>query len=676
MANPPWIVTVDFACLAGMRRQVANRLLQVIGSGRKATWHGHPLEVRTVHGRGGRSGLQYQVKVSSLPAHLQERLKALQTTNEVALKLRLGREAQFERAWKHEIIAPALAHPWRSPERKAEIDKLEGTSRLDWTGHTRKLTKSTLYKWIEIFEAEGIHGLAQKVRSDKGQKKVFISRAWSNAVPFDDETKATIERDLRHHVQHLITGNSTLDWTLLLAGEKLAEMTAAYGFRVAEEDKQGIFSIPRTFVDAERAFKAVARHRKDRKASEDDRPRIRRTTADLQPMEIIVMDVHHINVNVARPDGTYSTPKLIVFHDIATNRVFSEIIHFENRGGVRNADVITAFVNMCKHPAFGVPQFLYADNGSEYRFADDLEDALKLGTKVVGFDGIEQRNRVIRAKPYNAAAKQVEGFFRQLNQQYFRHIPGWIDDDRMNPKRPELGKQHAPYSEGFDAFCDYVYGLLTAYEHKPQRGALKGKSPSDTFRHHVQTGWKATVLEPALLLTVFTRPDTRVVKKHGIDVNGATWTCDGLLEFFGRSVMFHIPKYHGFGELLVTDEHGAEIGIAVADREFHVLDERGAQESARRTRIRNKAITDLRQIAPPLDVGAEIVRYGRSQVPVTPNEADATISVSRPGSQRRAILPVEAERTSCMQQDEELRRQNRAASEIFAQMLRPTGNKP
>lgn len=671
-----WITSVEFGAVSGINRRVANRLCKLFFEGRKAYWHNSALEVQICHGRGGRSGLHYQVKVSSLPPHLQERLKALQTTNEVALKLRLGSEAQFERAWKREVIAAALDHPRRSPERKAEVEKLAGTSRLDWTGHTRKLTKSTLYKWIEIFELEGIHGLAQKVRSDKGQKKVFISRAWSNAVPFDDDTKATIERDLRRHVQRLIGGDSTLGWTLLLASEKLAEMTAAYGFRVAEENKQRIFTIPRTFVDAERAFKAVARHRKDRKASEDDRPRIRRTTADLQPMEIIVMDVHHINVNVARPDGTYSTPKLIAFHDIATNRVFSEIIHFENRGGVRNADVITAFVNMCQHPAFGVPQFLYADNGSEYRFADDLEDALKLGTKVVGFDGIEERSRIIRAKPYNAAAKQVEGLFRQLNQQYFRHIPGWIDDDRMNPKRPELGKLHAPYAKGFDAFCDYVYGLLTAYEHKPQRGALKGKSPYNVFGHHVQLGWKATVLEPSQLLTVFTRPDTRVVKKHGIDVNGATWTCDGLLEFFGRTVIVHIPKYHGFGELLVTDEYGAEIGIAVADREFHVLDERGAQESARRTRIRNKAITDLRQIAPPIDVGAEIVRYGRSQLPVVPNEPDGTISVSRPGSQRRAILPVEAERTSRMQQDEELRRQNRAASEIFAQMLRPTGNKP
>lgn len=135
-------------------------------------WRGYALEVRTFHGCGGRSGVQYQVKVSSLPLHLQERLKALQMTDEAASRLRLGDDAaRHEREWKYEIIAPALAYPWRSPERKAEIEKLDGTYRLDWTGYRRKLTQSTLYKWIEIYENEGIHGLAQKVRRDKGEKE-------------------------------------------------------------------------------------------------------------------------------------------------------------------------------------------------------------------------------------------------------------------------------------------------------------------------------------------------------------------------------------------------------------------------------------------------------------------------------------------------------------------------
>lgn len=669
-----WLTADDFAEVAGISSRKARRALSLARDGR--AWRENVLEVRTIHGRGGRSGIQYQVKVSSLPPHLQDRLNALQIAGEAASRLRLGDEvARLERGWKYDIIKAAVAHPKGSAERKAEIDTLHGGQKYDWTGHMRRLTRTTLYSWIDIYEREGIHGLAQKVRRDKGTKKVIISREWMNAVPFDDATKETISRDLKQYVRSLIKGDGQFKQTLVLASEKLKALTDARDFRLNDPAQEAtVFKIPQTFVQEEAHFKAVARHRKDRKASEDNKPRIRRTTANLAPMEIVVMDVHHLNIHVGREDGSYSTPKLIAFHDIATNRVFCELIQFDNRGGVRNSDIITAFVNMCRHPAFGMPQFLYVDNGSEYRFADDLEDALKLGTKIFGFDGEQERNRVIRAKAYNAAAKHVEGWFRQFNQQHARHIEGWRDDDPMNPKRPQLGKLHDPYPHGFDAFCEEFFSHLTAYEHMPQKGQLK-TSPALAFRKHVNTGWKATVLNSDLLLTVFTKPEPRVVEKHGISIRNAPWTCDGLLEFFGRKVVAHVPKYHGFAELLVTDEQGNEIGIAVADRQFDVLDERGAKESARRQSVRNKALTKLGKSVPDINVGAELIAYGKKHQPVEPNEPDATISVTRPGSQRRAILPVEAERKSRQQRDEELRRENEERSAIFAQM-NLTGARP
>lgn len=199
------------------------------------------------------------------------------------------------------------------------------------------------------------------------------------------------------------------------------------------------FVIPLDFYREERHFQKVYRHKKDRKASHDAKPRILRTTANLEPMDVVVMDVHHINVLLKRETGQTATAKLIAFHDIATGRVFCEIIMFEGKGGVRNADIITAFTNMSMDPAFGLPKVLYVDNGSEYGWADDLQDALKLNIEINGFDWSADRSAVVRAIPYNASAKQVEGWFRQMNQQYFRHIPGWIDDDRMNPKREKLG---------------------------------------------------------------------------------------------------------------------------------------------------------------------------------------------------------------------------------------------
>jgi hypothetical protein len=666
MTFPTWISAVEFSEVADMCRQVANRLCASFSEGRKTTWHGQPLEVRIVMGRGGKSGKQYQVRVSSLPLRLQERLKASQITDEALSKLRFGDKAQFERNWKYDLISRAMEHPKGSSERKAEIFRLHGRTVHDWTGRVTKLSKSTIYKWIESFELYGVHGLTSKVRKDKGEKKVSISRAWTKAVPFDDGMKAAIEHDVKQYIRSLLKQSTSLGVCQVLAAEKLEEITVAYGYRASEARRDEIFAIPRTFVDEEVQAKAVARHKFDRKASVDDQPRIRRTTAKLDPMEVIVMDVHHLDIHVAREDGSYSTPKLIAFHDIATGRVFAEIIQFDNRGGVRNADIITGFTNMCQHSAFGVPQFLYVDNGSEYAFADDLEDALKLGSKVIGFDGSQDRNRVIRSIAYNAAAKHVEGWFGRFEQHYLKHIQGWRGGQPMNPKRPDLGKLHDPYPHGFDAFCEELYGLLRAYENIPQQGGLAGKSPALAYKKHVDAGWAATILDSDQLLTVFTRPETRVVRQHGIRLGNSDWTCEGLLSYFGRRVVAHIPKYHGFAELLITDEHGAEIGIAVSDQQFDVLDGRGAKESARRKSARNKALTAIDKSIPDIDAGAAIIAFGEKKPLVTPNAPKGTISVDRRVSQRRAILPVPANNVAWLEEEERIRVANREAAAAMA----------
>ncbi|MFB9951974.1 hypothetical protein ACFFP0_24260 [Rhizobium puerariae] len=571
--------------------------------------------------------------------------------------LRLDDGGAAEHRWKLDVIRPILAAPVGSPERKAEYLKLAGIRKTGWLGKPVKLALSTLYLWVRTYEANGGLNLclAKRVRADKGKKAARISRQWQRAVPFDAAVCEQIESDLRQYLRGLILDGAQRKIALVLCGEELRAMSAAHGFEVSDAYAKAIFTLPITFWRAEKHFQKVYRHKVDRKGSEDAKPRIRRTTKGMVPMEVVVMDVHHINVLVRRENGTNATAKLLAFHDLATYRVYCEIVLFEEKGGVRNADIIQAFVNMCRDPAYGVPQYLYVDNGSEYGFADDLNDALKLGTKVIGFNDLDERRRVIRAKPYNAAAKHVEGWFGQMNRQYFRLIKGWIDDDRMNPKRPELGKLPDPFDRGFDAFVQQVRDLLHAYEVMPQRGALDGQSPAETFRGHVEAGWKATLLDPTELLSVFTRADTRVVRNHGIDVDGRAYTCDGLLRFMGNKVTVHIPKYFGYQELLITDDKGNEIGIAVADEPFHVLDQRGAKESARRTSVRNKELTRLKKSVPTIDVLHELAAHAAKQMPVVPNEPDGVISLNRGGSSKRAILPVPAKKNSRAAAEEEAR---------------------
>ena len=640
-----WLSSAIFSEISGLTDRQARRIFA------SSQFNGHPINIRSVPCPGGS---QKEVWSQSLPAHFQQRLRDLKAEAIAPETLRVDEKGLAEHNWKLAAIRPIIAHPWGSAERRAALRQLVGTATVDWTGRPATFKQSTLELWVRTYEVSGgLHlCLAKKVRKDKGSVRYFIRKEWDSAVPFAPAIRQQIREDLKQYIRGLIKGGAQRKIAMILTGEKLREMTAAYGCNPATLPSQA-FKIPLDFYREETHFKAVYRHKHDRKASEDNKPRIVRTIDGLEPMDVVVMDVHHINVRVLRENGTTATPKLIAFHDIATNRVFCEIIMFEEKGGVRNYDVIEAFISMCKHHAFGVPRSLYVDNGSEYRFADDLGDALKLNCRLVGFNGAEDRDRIIRAKPYNAAAKHVEGWFRQMNQQYFRHIQGWVDDDRMNPKRPNLGKLPTAFADGFDAFCDTVYDYLTAYEHMPQKGALKGNSPSAAFRKHVDAGWTATLMDAADLVTIFTAPKPKTVRKHGIEHGRQFWTCDGLLQHFGKTVIAHVPRFHGFSALLITDERGNEIGIAHADRAFEVLDQRGAKESARRSTIRNQALKTLDRSAPNTDVGAELARFGQQQEAVVPNAPDAIISVNRRGNQGLALPAAPAPKGKTRQQEED-----------------------
>ena len=61
--------------------------------------------------------------------------------------------------------------------------------------------------------------------------------------------------------------------------------------------------------------------------------------------------------------------------------------------------------------AWGLPSALYLDNGSEYRWADFVDDAMKLIARVTFTD--DRDSRVVRARPYNAPAKAIEGIGRE-----------------------------------------------------------------------------------------------------------------------------------------------------------------------------------------------------------------------------------------------------------------------
>ncbi len=669
-----WLSVLELAERAGISPRKARQALQRAHTGKP--WRKQILEVRLVDGTGGRSGLSYEVRACSLPRDLQDFCnEPTSPERKFANPTRRSVPSEFSRkvAWFLQTFANLLETEPGSAERGKVIAQLQETTVIDWAGRPIVLKRRTLYSWIKQYEAEGPVGLKRAGRSDRGKSRCFISRDWDRAVSghFDDKTRAEISDALRQQVRGLVKGGAVGKVVLVLASDYLKKMSLAKGFALNDQAEfERVCRVPRSLIRSEQHLSKVYRHKYDRKASEDDRPRVKRTTDGMLPMDCVVMDVHHINVLLTRENGTTGTPKLLAFMDMATRRVWCELVFIETRGGVRNVDVIEAFAAMAQHSAFGLPKSLYCDNGKEYLFADFLDDAMQLHIPVVGEPG---KSRVIRALPYNASAKPIEAWFGHFEQQFLRTCPGYIGDDRMNPKRSTLGKPPKPFEGDFRGFQSLFKQLLNAYEVLPQSGALKGQSPRQTFDTHVQQGWSATVMDPSRLHTVFTRPETRKVRQHGISVGGRTWTCDELDTCFHDTVTVHIPQFHGYNALRLTGPDGELLGIATPQEEFAFNDPRGAKRSADRVKRRNRALRTLDKSVPNVDVGAALVELGRTASPILPDSPRATVRVTGEEVYAQAILPA-SEILPSLTEDERERREIAAIREAAFSALRGHGS--
>lgn len=595
-----WGITAEFAVLFGISLQKARRALARLERG--LPYRGIVLEVRRAHGVGGERGQSYQFKADSLPAVLKEQLKALRSGSEAPSNRR--DDLSTVGHWRLHLITPALDQVRHTGERAAAVREIARTTRIGPDGRPITVTERTIERWLDAYEADGIAGLMPRARRDKGARRVVISERWDGAVPFDQADKEDIADALRTYVRGLHKEGTSAAMIGMLAATKLRELTAARcDYTPAMSDIT--FKVPLPFIAAERAFRNVAIFKKDRKAYEDARPRIRRTRDGLAPLQIVVGDVHHLDIVMRRPDGSEAWPKAIAWLDLATNRTWLDVVLLGKGKGIRNADVIASFVRMVQD--WGMPRTLYLDNGSEYRWSEFIDDALKLVERIDG-GGDDRDSRIVRARPYNAPAKAIEGIFRVLEYTYFCHLPGWAGGDRTNKKTAKVGQPTEPFAGTLDELRSLIGNCLALYESKPQRGALGNRSPRAVYEAAVADGWQRVTIDARELRTVFAEPVERKVRQGAIEYGGQYWICDVLNRPEIKEVIVRVPKFEEPTVLPVLDLSGKLLGFAEPVKRYGPLDPAGAREAARIAGIHLQGIQDLDRAVPDIDVPAEITR--------------------------------------------------------------------
>lgn len=605
-----WISTIAFSELAGMTRRGGAKALAAVISGSSPQWHGVNLEVRptrTSRG-GGRAGNAFEVRVDSLPVGLQQRWQEIYGDVEPALKVDNTTMAVCQ--WRYALIQPALAATKHSSERAQIVREIAGREHISPKGQRERVGERTLQRWIDLFEQPAPHGgfaaLMRKKRAGSGEAAVIVSRAWDRAVPFEETVKHRVAHELRQYVRGLQKAGEALSFITPLAAVHLAELTRTAGFVGDDATLSTICAVPYGFIRAERAYRKVHTFKNDRSTYEDAKPRIQRSRAGLAPNDIWVGDVHPVDVLYRRQDGSTATLRAIAWLDLGTNRLHATWIALDKgQGGVRNTHVIRSFTAAVA--AWGAPRALYLDNGSEYNWAEFIQDALKLidaqGRRFVGdlAPWAERRSNVVKAMPYNAPAKPIENIFGVLERKHFSALPGWIGGDRMRKRTQNHGREPDPFPGTTEQLISLLDAQVAMYNAMPQAGrALDNRSPNDALAKAIEGGWHATAVNADALRVAFSTEEVRQVRQGCVQHKGL-WTSRELQAYQGDTVTLLIPKYEDWARLPVRDEAGRIFTFVERDTAFGILDPAGAREADKRSRVHRSGVVALDRSAPDLD---------------------------------------------------------------------------
>jgi hypothetical protein len=574
-----WISIDNFSELTGISYR--NSAAAVKNAAEGKPWRGHPLHVRKLEGgRGGAGGIRYEVAALSLPEELQTKWYArfireapaipglpAATTGKNGAAIPAQHLARAK--WLYALIRPALLHPKHSPGRSKAVKELAEKEHSDWQGKPRTFSSVSLYKHIECYEKAGLAGLVRKPRSDVSAERYLLFRVWDMAMrPLLEAKKSglaqAVAEEFTRHARGL-WANGVAGWreAQSMGQAELARLTATGLERRLDlgnesaptHARYGMSALEfrncqpsRSFVEAQREYRLLYIKEYDAKKWFDKiAPRVKRQRGGILPMDVVIGDVHPVDIKLMRAlldagvranlgqdelaallegRGDDVTARAIAWQDLATNRVWIDLIVLPPREAVRREHVAFSFSAMAGE--WGCPRTLYLDNGGEYSWVEMIEPFTEMSRLMQDFkfqwlrdDGDVQGARrevaqaIVRAMPYNAPAKPIEGLFSVLESVYFNKLAGWIGGNRMTKKTHNVGKTPRPYTGTFEQFHGDIAQCLNYYHSRPQQGALGGKSPWQALEDFIEEGWKAVKIDPDMLRMVFAFRDTRAVQPGG-----------------------------------------------------------------------------------------------------------------------------------------------------------------
>lgn len=636
-AVPVWITAEELATLAEIEERNARGALATCASG--GTWRKHALKVRTKDGGPASAQNPYLVHVDSLPSALAAKYAERAALMSPPVAVKLGPAIEMpeqvdpraakdyaELDWKLKILAPALEFDEGTPGRAEWLRELAKRTHTGPNGKPKRVKLRTLQGWItRIKRGQSALALLRKPREDKPSRNI-ICRLWDKECPLPLEEKWAIEREIQAYVRSLWAKGMGWKQVEELASSQLMEASRAAGWAAAAYE---LCRVGRHYVEKHSETKILAVKSGDAKRWHDEfAPRIQRTREGLRPGDIVVGDVHPVDITVLRADGSEATFRLIAWLDIATGDVFGTLVLCDAGKSITQAHIAASFAAMVE--AWGLPRLLMLDNGSEYSWAELERGFRELAMLANGFkaamrimvrddadatpfmdgpeDSIEGRETpILRALPHRPASKPIEGIFAVLERILFKHFPGWIGGDRMNKKTHRMGKAPRPFPGSPEAFEALFFEAMRYWRTRAR------KSLGDTSVNEVRDAFQRDggALPPSVprevLVYALSETLTRKVGTWGVEVGGAWYRSPVMLKYTGQKMTIRYAKWAPDYVFMMTDRN-TPVRVERAPV-FGYTDGEGARHQADMNRILNAHVRELKATTRPIDPLAEMSRH-------------------------------------------------------------------
>jgi putative transposase len=380
----------------------------------------------------------------------------------------------------------------------------------------KKIKRSTLYNWLQLYDQGGIDALVPQYR---GPESSTIAPAEKQFLlgKLLDQNKPTI--------------GDSINKCKFLLGDASPSSPAKLRRFVNEfrKNNHDIWTLER---EGEKALndKCV--------------PYAEREWRDLAVGEAVVADGHKLNFQVVNPfTGKPTRAMMVMFWDWKSSYPLGWEIMLTESIQCVVAALRNSIITLGKFPKHAL-----LDNGKAFRANIFRKEFRFQETEIPGiFDKLNITPHF--AMPYNAQSKPIERFFRTFNDWFERELPSYtgasIPDKpaRMNRNEKRARDLHDEWVPTIPEAMELIFRWREYYIDQALR-ARDGQRPRDIFEAEKGPG-----VDPFALHFLMMTCKARMVHRNGITFNGWHWYHENLYGLKDYVLMFY--SYYDLGQVYI-----------------------------------------------------------------------------------------------------------------------------